>query len=627
MIGLLKKLFVGLLLVTCYLLLVTSAYAEGEFSTSIVAQYTVNPNGKTLVSHTVTLTNRFSTIHALSYSFILQGSAPTEIHAFENNIQLPLSTETAGDQTKITVTFSQPVVGKGKERSFTIEYQDVRVATKNGQVWEITIPKVEDIDKYDNYELSLLVPNTFGQPAYISPQPMDTTVHGEFIVHYFSKERLLESGVVAGYGSFQVFEFELAYHLRNPHRTLGETEVALPPDSAFQRVFYTSINPSPRSIRIDEDGNWLALYRLKSNETLDITARGAVQLFATPQEFYPKQTPNLNRYLAPNTYWQTQDPQIAALAQELKTPYEIYNYVVRTLSYDYSRVRENVERLGATGVLANPQNAICMEFTDLFIALARAAGIPAREVNGYAYTENPQIQPLSLVADVLHAWPEYWDQEREVWVPVDPTWGNTTGGVDFFSKLDLAHFAFVIHGEDAEQPYPAGSYKLAENPQKDVVVFFGSLPTQKTQANLALSLSKQLIPFRPLRGVLSVGNNGPTALYNLTPQISATTGIILEPPPTIAYLLPFTTQPLSFSWKSEGFFPQKGYISAFVENGSARYTIGTEFLVLRIVTLFLILLLVSVGALAPVLLRGRAKKYVERIKSSHIFGRIPFQKR
>ena len=148
-----KKLFVGLLLVTFYLFLVTSAYAEGEFSTSIVAQYTVNANGKTLVSHTVTLTNRFSTIHALSYSFILQGSAPTEIHAFENNIQLPLSTETAGDQTKITVTFSQPVVGKGKERSFTIEYQDARVATKNGQVWEITIPKVEDIDKYETYEL------------------------------------------------------------------------------------------------------------------------------------------------------------------------------------------------------------------------------------------------------------------------------------------------------------------------------------------------------------------------------------------------------------------------------------------------------------------------------------------
>ncbi len=626
MIGLLKKIFVGLLLVTYYLLRVTTAYAEGEFSTSILAQYTVNTSGNTLVSHTVTLINLFSTIHALSYSFILQGSAPTEIRAFENNVQLPLSTETAGSETKITVTFSQPVVGKGKERSFTIEYQDARVATKNGQVWEITIPKVEDIDKYDKYELSLLVPNTFGQPAYISPQPMNTTGHGEFIVHYFSKERLRESGVVAGYGSFQVFEFELAYHLRNPHRNLGETEVALPPDSAFQRVFYTSINPSPRTMRIDEDGNWLALYRLKSNETLDITAHGAVQLFATPQEFYPNTTPDLNRYLAPSTYWQTQDAQIAALAQELKTPREIYNYVVRTLSYDYSRVRENVERLGAAGVLANPQAAICMEFTDLFIALARAAGIPAREVNGYAYTENPQIQPLSLVADVLHAWPEYWDENREIWVPVDPTWGNTTGGVDFFSKLDLAHFAFVVHGKDPEQPYPAGSYKLAENPQKDVKVFFGSLPTGKTEASVALALAKPLIPFLPLRGILSAGNNGPTALYNLTPQISATTGRILEPPPNIAYLLPFTTQALSFSWKPEGFFPQKGYITAFVENGSARYTIGTEFLVLRIATLFLILLLVSVGTLAPVLLRGRAKKYGERIKSSHIWWRIPFQK-
>ena len=94
-----------------------------------------------------------------------------------------------------------------------------------------------------------------------------------------------------------------------------------------------------------------------------------------------------------------------------------------------------------------------MEFTDLFITIARSAGIPAREVNGFAYTENPDIQPLSLVNDVLHAWPEYYDSEKGVWIPVDPTWGSTTGGVDYFSKLDLRHFTFVVHGKDSTKPY------------------------------------------------------------------------------------------------------------------------------------------------------------------------------
>jgi len=54
-----------------------------------------------------------------------------------------------------------------------------------------------------------------------------------------------------------------------------------------------------------------------------------------------------------------------------------------------------------------------MEFTDLFIALSRAAGIPAREINGFAYTDDIRLRPLDLVTDMLHAWPEYYDEEKE----------------------------------------------------------------------------------------------------------------------------------------------------------------------------------------------------------------------
>ena len=143
------------------------------------------------------------------------------------------------------------------------------------------------------------------------------------------------------------------------------------------------------------------------------------------------------------------NPIIIDEAKNLKTAKGIYDFVSTKLKYDYERVKPNVERLGAVNALNNPNSAICMEFTDLFIALARAAGIPAREVNGFAYTENPKIQPLSLVNDVLHAWPEYYDYEKGVWIPVDPTWASTTGGVDYFNKLDLRHFTFVMHGKSS----------------------------------------------------------------------------------------------------------------------------------------------------------------------------------
>jgi hypothetical protein len=178
-------------------------------------------------------------------------------------------------------------------------------------------------------------------------------------------------------------------------------------------------------------------------------------------------------YLKAAPYWEVENPELIAVAKNLKTPRDIYDYLVKNLTYDFSRVEDNRPRLGALGTLHDKASAVCLEFTDLFIALARASGIPAREVDGYANTENSTQRPLSLVKDILHAWPEYYDDEKQEWVMVDPTWGNTTGGVDYFNVLDFDHVAFVIRGFDSEYPVPAGGYKYDEDENlKDVNVTF-----------------------------------------------------------------------------------------------------------------------------------------------------------
>ena len=236
----------------------------------------------------------------------------------------------------------------------------------------------------------------------------------------------------------------------------------------------------------------------------------------------------------PTKYWQSDNEQIKLLAANLKTPEAIYDFVTKTLKYDTARVQPNVQRMGALAILQSPSQAICLEFTDLFIALARAAGIPAREINGYAYTDNPQLQPLSLVNDVLHAWPEYYDSTKGAWIPVDPTWGATSG-IDYFNKLDLRHFAFVVHGanlinpsstcKDAKYtgsvlcPYPAGNYKVANDPQKDVYVSFGALPTDRNSIpQISLSVIRS-IPFFSTIYSVKVYNPGPASLNSFYPTV------------------------------------------------------------------------------------------------------------
>jgi len=453
---------------------VTAVKAEGEFISDSTVTYQVDGSGRTEVTHDIYVENVFSTLYATSYTLTLEGIQATDIKAFgDNGVEYQTDSQVNGDITLLKVLFTDSIVGKGKKRHFLVSYNNNNFATRTGEVWEVNIPKLASSDTFRNYTAILKVPTALGYEAYISPRPVSSQESEVVRTYEFSKDELIKTGVSAGFGQFQVFTFTLNYHLENPLSRKAETEIALPPDTAFQKVYLESLNPAPTTVRIDEDGNWLAVYTLSSRQRVDVVATGEVQIFSSNRPF-PKPTQEiLSSNLAETGYWQVNDAEIKALALKLKTPREIYNYVSTHLNYDYDRVRPNVDRLGAKGALLSPQTAICMEFTDLFVAIARAAGIPAREVNGYAYTENPEIQPLGLVADVLHAWPEYWDSERGAWIPIDPTWASTTGGVDFFDKLDLRHFSFVNHGTSDTKPFPPGSYKLGANPQKDVFVSFG----------------------------------------------------------------------------------------------------------------------------------------------------------
>lgn len=424
-----------------------------------------------------------------------------------------------GSTTSVQVTFTKPVAGLGKKRTFIISYDDTNIATRTGEVWEISVPRIGNESSYRNYNLTLIVPDTLGKEAYISPYPESSQEVSGNRVYNFSKENIKNTGISAGFGQFQVFSFTLNYHLENTSSFPSTTEVALPPDTATQKVYYKKVDPNPNYTYTDKDGNWMAQFTLNPHQRLDITASGEVQIFASARHLFSYSPQELFEYTLPTQYWQSDNEKIKKLAEELKTPEAIYNYVSTNLKYNYNRVNPNAERYGALKALDNPNDAICMEFTDLFIAIARAAGIPAREINGYAYTENPSIQPLSLVADVLHSWPEYWDTDKGTWIPIDPTWASTTHGVDFFNKLDLRHFAFVIHGTYDSKPYSPGSYKLGNNPQKDVYVSFGQLDKIETNKP-TINYSFSSLPIFTNTIKASVQNNGPYALYNLNPQIS-----------------------------------------------------------------------------------------------------------
>ncbi|MBI4157294.1 hypothetical protein HY502_00390 [Candidatus Woesebacteria bacterium] len=545
-----KKFFALFFAISLFLPSARGVKAAEEFLIDSSVEYRIGESGKTSVSHTISLENVFSTLYAKEYSLLLQGIDVVNPQVSENGNPLRFDLKKEGDQTSFLIFFDQAMVGKGRSRTFEVSYDNFSFAKKTGEVWEISIPKIGSESAFRNYTARLIVPISIGKEAYMSPKAFQRLEEGTSRVYIFNKEVITQTGVSAGFGEFQVFSFTLNYHLENPLSKNATNEIALPPDTAFQKVHYETINPAPKEIYVDADGNWIGIFDLLPRQKLDIVAQGAVQIFSDPFKFPQATSEYLTENLKETKYWQTSSPVVKDLASRLGTARAIYDYVSKNLTYDYDRVKPNVSRLGAETALNNPGSAICMEYTDAFIALARSAGIPAREVNGFAYTENPKIQPLSLVSDVLHSWPEYWDQTRGAWIPVDPTWASTTGGVDYFNKLDLRHFTFVIHGLDPEKPYPAGSYKLGANPQKDVFVSFGELP-EEAPGGIEITISnKKPVPFLNSKLKVTVRNTGKSSFYNLRPLVSfdneATQTESIEILPPYAVYEFFVNVPFSF---------------------------------------------------------------------------------
>lgn len=90
---------------------------------------------------------------------------------------------------------------------------------------------------------------------------------------------------------------------------------------------------------------------------------------------------------------------------------KINEWVFRSIKKkDYS-----VGYASASEVIRNLQGD-CTEHSVLFVALARAAGVPARIVLGLAYMNDPQRGP----SFVMHQWAEAF---AGGWIPVDPSFG------------------------------------------------------------------------------------------------------------------------------------------------------------------------------------------------------------
>lgn len=145
---------------------------------------------------------------------------------------------------------------------------------------------------------------------------------------------------------------------------------------------------------------------------------------------YPRM--DLRDALEPEPLIQSDDERILDLAQQATARRAQWRQdpkqVARQLTHVVYRMltkRVTFSVPNAVQVLETRQGD-CNEHTVLYVALARALGLPARTAVGLVYLNGSFF---------YHAWPEVWLGE---WVAVDPTFGQV--------PADAAHIRFIVGG-------------------------------------------------------------------------------------------------------------------------------------------------------------------------------------
>ena len=424
-------------------------------SQSKTLTYDLNTEGVARINYSISLTNDDPTTYIAKYTLSTGLDSIFDVIArTESGQNLSFSIRDVNETKAVEVNFPQPSHPQTTV-AWNLTFSSDSPVNKVGKNLEVTVP---GIASETDFVAVIKVPKEVGPVNYISSEPNEVRDDGNKWQYIFTDNAIKEMGIFASFGEEQIYDFSYKYELKNENAdTKLRATITLPPDYKNQRVYFENISPSPNYGYRDTDGNTIAEYVLNPGEGFEVLINGKIVLInARNNDFTP---PDLNpeNYLTPDTYWESDNPDIIELAKSLiegsptntEKARAIYDYIVQELTYSNTALTDiNRIRLGAIESLRDKDNVICQEFTDLFIALTRAAGVPSRMLAGYTTAGAGYNLPLNT----LHAWAEFYSEDGE-WIAVDPTWESTSGGFNFFNNIGLNHVVLAIRGNSSQTPH------------------------------------------------------------------------------------------------------------------------------------------------------------------------------
>ena len=127
---------------------------------------------------------------------------------------------------------------------------------------------------------------------------------------------------------------------------------------------------------------------------------------------------------------------------------KLYSYITDNLDYDYELAAENDRQLFKASEILERGKGTCMDYSIVYAAVCRAAGIPARYVSGVPVTVAVGMENQEIFE--CHAWNEIKLPEYG-WIPLDVTWEsgflthNYCLNLKTHEGLEYDYFSFYYH--------------------------------------------------------------------------------------------------------------------------------------------------------------------------------------
>lgn len=448
-----KHLFLILLFVLAITATPAKAQSSGTYYESVEIYYKINPDRTLEVTENYTIYNSST----LTYSYTITRQIPTENTSNVNVWSDPeglienYDVEKTAGATTITIHFT---LGGNDKLTYYVSYIAEDLISGTGPSYKgklggiILGPQNFPYQKY-----ILRVQGPVGSKLFLTNPDAETLTEDPPTVRYetsIDAPGSFDGLEVRFYSRPVYYKFTLVERLANqgtaPINNVQLDVMCFNDEESWQFSGLISSSLPAKTMYVDEENNWHSVFdvgEISPGEVKEIQ----LELIYEADIYDPgiseqdvgeisEVPPSLALYLEPDDKWESDNPTLIQTANGLVggetnaylVAEKIVDFVVERLSYEIQ-----AERHGALWAYLH-QIGDCSEYTDLSIALARAAGLPARAVYGWGYSEDNLLG---------HAWAEFYLPNKG-WQPIDPTWAETSG--DYVCRLDPIHLARNVRG-------------------------------------------------------------------------------------------------------------------------------------------------------------------------------------